>query len=109
MHDERLKGIAFPAAGKVRDHDLIAGTCRVIPEHGVILVVTDERGCESCFGLFKFPERIVGINGGVLANTGLDGRWWFRDFVDSPDPRYRRIVQRFADAGYTASVSDEFA
>ena len=72
-------------------------------------VVTDERGCESCFGLFKFPERIVGINGNILAATGLDGRWWFRDFVDSPDPRYRQIVQCFADAGYTAFVKDEFA
>ena len=60
-------------------------------------------------GFFKFPERIVDIHGGVLANTRLDGRWWFRDFVDSPDPRCRQIVQRFADAGYTASVSDEFA
>ena len=108
MQDERLKGIAFPAAEQVRDHDLIAGTCRVIPEHGVILVVTDERGCESCFGLFKFPERIVDIHGGVLANTRLDGRWWFRDFVDSPDPRYRQIVQRFENAGYAASVKDEF-
>ena len=109
MQDERLRGSTIPAAGQVRDHDLVTGECRVIPTHGVVLVLTDERGCESCFGFFRFPEHIVDVHGNVLADTGLDGRWWFRDFVDSPDPRYRKIVKRFADAGYTASVKDEFA
>ena len=109
VQDEGLKGIASPAAGQIRDHDLIMGDCRVIPTHGVLLVVTDERGCESCFGFLKFPARIVDIHGNILADIGLGGRWRFRDVVDSPDPRYRHIVQRFADADYAAFVKDEFA
>ena len=109
VQDERLRGTAIPAVGQIRDHDLVAGECRVIPTHGVILVVTDERGCESCFGFFKFAAHVMDTRGNVPADTGLGARWWFRDFVDSPDPRYRQIVQRFADAGYTAAVSDEFA
>lgn len=109
VQDERLKGIAIPAAGQIRDHDLVAGDCRVIPTLGVILVVTAERGCETCFGLFKFPERIVDIHGNIIAEPGVGDRWWFRDFVDSPDPRYRQIVQRFADVGYVVAAKDEFA
>ncbi|MEO6740868.1 MAG: hypothetical protein ABIP20_11480 [Chthoniobacteraceae bacterium] len=93
VQDERLKGIAIPAAEQVSSHDLIAGDCRVIPEQGVIPVVTDERGCESCFGFLKFPAQVVDIHENVLAETGVGDRWWFRDFVDSPDRRYRGIVQ----------------
>lgn len=108
VQDERLRGIAIPVTGQVCDHDLVAGDCRVIPTHGVVLVVTDERGGESCFGFFRFPERIMNIHGEILAETGVGDRWWFRDFVDSPDRRYRQIVQRFSDAGYAGAVKDEF-
>ena len=55
LQDERLKGIAIPAPGQLRSHDPESGECRLFPEHGVVLVVTDERGCEACFGFFKFP------------------------------------------------------
>jgi len=109
VQDERLKGVAVPAPGQLRDHDQIAGEGRLIPEHGAVLVLTDGRGCESCFGFFKFPEHVVDIHGAVLADTGLAGRWWFRDFVDSPDPRYREIVSRFEAAGYAKRGTDEFA
>ena len=109
VQDERLKGVALRADGQVRDHDPISGECRLIAQHGVVLVVTDEHRCETCFGFFKFPEHVTDIHGSILANTGLDGRWWFRDFVDSPDPRYREIVKRFDAAGYAKVVKDEFA
>jgi hypothetical protein len=109
LQDERLKGVALPAEGQVRDHDPISGECRLIPQHGVVLVVTDEQGCEACFGFFKFPERVLDIHGSILADTGLEGRWSFRDFLDSPDTRYREIVRRFAPAGYAKRVKDEFA
>lgn len=85
--DERLKGIAIPAAGQIRDHDLVACDCRMVPRHGVVLVVTDEHGCESCFGFLKFSEHIVDFHGNVPAETGVGHRWWFRDFVDSPQRR----------------------
>ena len=84
--------------------DLGAG----VPERGVVLVVTDERGCEACFGFFKFPERILDIHGNILAETDFGKDWVFRDFVYTPDPRYREIVRKFADAGYVAVENDEY-
>ncbi len=109
LHDERLKGIAIPAPGQLRNHDPVSGECRLIPQRGVVLVVTDENGCEACFGFFKFPRHVIDIHGAILADTGLNGRWWFRDFVNSPDPRYREIVSRFKTAGFATLVKDEFA
>ena len=109
LQDERLKGLAIPAPGQLRSHDPESGECRLFPQHGVVLVVTDERGCEACFGFFQFPEHVIDINGDILADTGLQDRWWFRDFVDSPDPRYRTIVARFQERGYVRSMRDEFA
>jgi hypothetical protein len=109
LQDERLKGVAIPAPRQLRNHDLESGECRLFPERGVVLVVTDERGCEACFGFFKLPEQIIDIHSAILADTGLQCRWWFRDFVNSPDPRYRTIVRRFATAGYVKNMSDDFA
>ena len=109
LQDERLKGVAIPAPGQLRSHDPESGECRLFPEHGVVLVVTDERGCETCFGFFKFPEHVTDMNGAILADTGLGSRWWFRDFVYSPDPRYRTIVKRFEERGFVRVVKDEFA
>lgn len=109
LQDERLKGVAVPAPDQLRDHDPSTGECRLMPQHGVVLVATDERGCEACFGFFKFSEHVGDIHGTVLADTALGGRWWFRDFVDSPDPRFRQIAERFQGAGYVKNIRDEFA
>jgi len=108
LQDERLKGLALPREGQIRDYDRVSGWCRLIPEHGVILVVTDEGGCETCFGFFRFPAEIVDIHGKAIVSTGFDGAWTFRDFIDSPNPRYREIVRRFVAAGYVTRVKDEF-
>ena len=48
LQDERLKGVAIPAPGQLRNHDPESGECRLFPRHGVVLVVTDERECETC-------------------------------------------------------------
>jgi hypothetical protein len=40
--------------------------------------------------------------------TGIGDRWIFGDFADSPDTRFRKIVKRFADAGYMEAECDEF-
>ena len=109
LQDERLKGVAIPAPGQLRDHDRESGECRLFPERAVVLVVTDERGCESCFGFFKFPEHVIDIHGLTLADTGLEGRWCFRDFVDSPDQRFRVLVGHFEAAGFAKKIKDEFA
>lgn len=109
VQDERLLGVVLPAREQIRDHDPVLGECRVYPEHGVVLVVTDEQGCDSRFGFFRFPAHVPDIHGNALADTGLDGAWWFRDFVESPDPRFRQLVRRFAAGGYLVREKDEFA
>ena len=108
LQDERLKGVAIPAPGQLRSHDPESGECRLFPQQGVVLVVTDERGCETCFGFFKYPEHITDIHGAILADPGLGSRGWFRDFVSSPDPRYRTIVAKFQDRGFLRSVRDDY-
>ena len=108
LQDDRLKGVAIPAPGQLRNHDPESGESRLFPQHGVVLIVTDERGCEACFGFFQFPEHITDIHGAILAVTGLGGGWWFRDFVDSPDPRYRAIVAKFSERGFLRSVRDDY-
>jgi hypothetical protein len=108
VEDERLKGAALLDASQVWDYDPEAGRCRVIPEYGVLLVVTDERGCESIFGFLSYPDQLVGLGGNGLLDTGHKGRWFFRDFVDSPDARYRSIVKLFADAGFVGEELDEY-
>lgn len=85
------------------------GVCRLAPKEGVLLVVTDERGRESVFGFFRFPEVIRDIGGRELMRIEGGGSWSSGGFVDSPDPRYRAIVRRFRDAGFLESEHDEFA
>lgn len=109
LEDERLKGVTLLDESKVWSLDRINGSCRVIPEKGVILVITDERGCETVFGFLFFPDSLTDMNGKELATLPSKGRWIFRDFVDGPDSRYRKIVGMFAKAGYLESEMDEFA
>ena len=52
--DERLKGVIMPSEADAYRHNPVEGSCRLVPQHGVVLVVTDEQGCETCFGFFKF-------------------------------------------------------
>ena len=108
LQDERLMGVAIPAPGQLRNHVPESGECRLFPNRGVVLVVTDERGRETCFGFFQSPAQILDIHGAILADTGIEGRWWFRDFVDAPDPRYRAIVAKFSESGFVQTVKDEF-
>lgn len=109
IQDERLKGVALPKPGQIRDHNVVSGECRVIPTQGVVLVITDDRGCETCFGFLKYPSRVLDIHGRTLAEPHPADNWWFRDFVDSPDPRYRQIVEKFRAEGYVKSVRDGFS
>jgi hypothetical protein len=109
VEDERLKGVVLPAPGMVWSHDQQHGAARIIPGKAVVLILTDERQSETIFGFFKYPEEIADIHGKQIAKTRLKNRWISRDFVDSPDPRFRKIVRRFADAGFLESEKDEFA
>jgi hypothetical protein len=104
--DERLKGAVLDDPAVACRFDAVFGDCRIFPERGVVLVVTNERGEENCFGFFVFPESVATSRGAIP--TGAT-EWRFNDYVQSPDSRYRQIVQAFSNAGYLRSARDEFA
>ena len=85
-----------------------SGECRLAPNYGVVLVLTDERGIESVFGFFRFPEQVRDRAGKILIDVPNANDWSSGTFIDSPDPRYRAIIRRFREAGYVASERDEF-
>lgn len=108
VEDPRLKGADLPDDSRVWHLDTTGGTYRVPPDHGVVLVVTDEQERETLMGFFRFPEKVHDVKGRVVAEAGLKGAWYFRDSVRSPDPRFRSLVQNFAHASYLESERDEF-
>ncbi len=60
VEELRLRGMELPketcwSAGE--------GYCRLAPEYGVLLIVTDERGCEVVFGFFRYPRVIIDRSG----------------------------------------------
>jgi hypothetical protein len=107
IEDERLRGVAFSTV-TCWNFDSGTGYCRLAPEHGVLLVVTDREGREAVFGFFRYPRLIRDRDGREIMPVPGNGAWVSGNFVDSPDQRYRAIVRRFADAGYLASELDEF-
>jgi hypothetical protein len=109
VEDARLKGADLPDDNRVWHLDTATGACRVPPSSGVVLVVTDEGGRETIFGFLRFPEALRDTNGKIVAETGLGEGWYFRDHVKSGDPRFRKLVRKFAEAGYVEEELDEFA
>ncbi|MGA2542177.1 MAG: hypothetical protein ABSG78_11540 [Verrucomicrobiota bacterium] len=109
VEDIRLKGADIPDDSRIWHHDSTSASYRVPPSKGVVLVVTDEMGRETFFGFFQFPEAVRDTKGRVVAETGLKGRWSFRDFVKSPDKRFREIVRLFRDSGFVEEEVDDFA
>jgi hypothetical protein len=105
VEDERLRGVELSNEAYWSCGD---GYCRLAPEHGVLLVVTDERGCEVVFGFFRYPRVIRDRTGRKIMPVPGDGAWVSGDCMKSPDQRYRAIVRRFNAAGYLASELDEF-
>src|SRR6185437_9500180 len=57
IEDDRLKGAAVPCEEDACRHDRVTGGCRLVPRQAVVLVLTDEKGCETCFGFMRFPPR----------------------------------------------------
>jgi len=109
LESDKLKGVVILRENQIWSHDPVHGSCRVIPERGVLLVITDKHKIETLFGFFLYPAALIDLNGREIVSTGITNRWVFRNFVDSPDERFRKIVKRFADAGYVESEKDEFA
>lgn len=108
VEDERLKTAVLPKDASVWHHSKGDGSASIIPEEAVFLVITDERGCELVFGFFKFPETLSDRHGDTVAETKLGGKWFFEDFLKTPDPRIRAIVKEFASAGYLNEAIDDY-
>ena len=68
--------------------------------------IADEAGQ---FSSAATPATLKDLNGKDVVETGIGYQWTYRNFVDSPDPRYRQIVKWFTEAGYTEFEKDEFA
>jgi len=109
MTDDRLKGVVIPAENQVWKHNSNFGDCWIVPELAVVLVLTDERQMESVFGFARYAETLNDFNGRPILEIPVGGRWYFTDFVQTPDVRYRKIVSRFADVGFLESAKDDFA
>lgn len=89
-------------------HDASTGTCRIIPERAVVLVVTDENDSEYCFGFFRYPKDIS-VDEKRISIGNEDSRAWVQhDFVDSPDARFRAIISMLREAGFVSAEKDEF-
>jgi hypothetical protein len=108
VESDKLKGVALASKQDADDHNQASGSCRLLLRQGVVLMVTDAQGCEVCFGFLKYPAIIHDTNGKPIVETGIGDAWTFRNFVSSPDTRYRKIVKKFADADYLADEKDEY-
>jgi hypothetical protein len=108
LESDKLKGVVLLRDGQVWSHDQVSGSCMVIPKRGLVLVVTDAQKFETVFGFFQFPATLRDLNGKDVVTTHQGDRWTFQSFVNSPDPRFRRIVRRFTDSGFTDHEKDEF-
>lgn len=108
VEDLRLKNVRLRKTPHVVSHDPITGSCRITPEHGILLVLTDERGIEGAFGFFRYPSTIYDDTGRKIMPTPSGSSWIFSDFIKTADPRYRAIVRRFAEAGYLVTEQDDY-
>jgi hypothetical protein len=108
VEDPRLIGVALAENQTFRSHDLVTGSCRLAPRHGVVLVVTDERGMEFVFGFLRYPKIICDTARKEIMPTPGDSAWTFSEFIKTADARYRKIVRCFADGGFLETELDDF-
>lgn len=104
-----LKGITLLDTEQVWSYDPNEGCCRVIPKNGVVLVITDQTGRETVFGFLAYPKALLDVNGRTLLLIPDKEQWTYRGHIKNPDPRFRRVVESFSEAGYLESAKDEFA
>ncbi len=108
LSDEKLKGVVLLRDDQVWNHDPETGFCQLIPQCGVVLMVTNTQKQEAIFGFFQYPAVLMDLNDREVVATHQGDRWIFQSYVNSADPRYRLIVQRFGAAGYLETERDEF-
>jgi hypothetical protein len=61
------------------------------------------------FWFLSYPDELTDLNQIELAVVPHSGRWFFHNYVNTPDSRYRQIVKMFADAGFVKQEKDEYA
>lgn len=108
LEDPRLKDAQLSNQQAIWFHNPETGTCRVAPEYGVVLILTDERKMESVLGFFRYPLEIVDDDHQAVMNIPDAGDWMFSEFLKTPDQRYRILVRKFAEAGYLALEHDDY-
>lgn len=108
VEDPRLIGARLSEHNTIWSFDPVGGSCRLAPERGVVLVVTDERGMEMVFGFMRYPPSIRDEAGRVIMPAPDPSAWVFSDFIKSADARYRRIVRRFAERSYLVTEADDY-
>ena len=74
IEDERLKGVALPGAAAVWEHNPRDGSCHLLPTRGVVLVVTDEHGCETDRRNTRCPTRNARLPWCACSRRGEAGR-----------------------------------
>jgi len=111
LTDARLKTADFSADPAVDRQDRKEGECGIFPVDGILLVVVNQTGLETTFGFLRFPKLIVGMDDNgteVRMEYPVGSDWQFRQWVQSPDPRYRKLVSLFAAGGYLADERDDY-
>jgi len=109
LQSPKLKGVVLLREGQVLVHDNENGSCGLMPERAVFLFVRAGEEEAVGFGFVQLPAVLVDLNGKEVLKTLFGDRWVLESSVNSPDERYRKIVRRFADAGYLDLEKDEFA
>lgn len=69
---------------------------------------TDSERQSSKNGALLYPSFIYDESGAIVMQTPDPGAWIFRGFLKTGDTRFRRLVKRFADAGFLAEEKDDF-
>lgn len=109
LEDPRLQHAKLAKQRGIWFHHPESGTCRVAPIYGVILILTDERKNESTLGFFRYPTEIVDDDHQTVMTIPNSADWMFSEFLKTPDPRFRILVRRFAEAGYLALEHDDYS
>lgn len=108
VDDPGLRGEPLPESLGIWFHDEERGTCRVAPEEAVVLILTDDRGQETVFGFFRYPDAIRDDHDRKIVHLPGDRSWCFSEFLKTPDPRFRKIVRRFANEGFLMAEHDDY-
>lgn len=109
ISNPRLKNVTLRDSSKVWEHNKTTGECRVVPEAGVLLILTDEQRQEIVFGFLSYPKVLLEQDSAEPIPVPTKGHWVFEQFLKSSDPRYRAIIRLFAAQGFLEHEMDDYS